>query len=587
MKFRTYLRLLAMVLAVTLAFSVPVTAADDDVVIVLDPGHGGTDSGTAETYDYVQIRESNLNLAIANACREYLEENYENVRVYLTREEDKMVTFEERLGLAEELGADYVLSIHINSDKGTAKGALALVPRGKYRPAQAAVSTAVANAILEELAVVGMKNLGTTYKLSNDLNYPDGSIADYFAIIRGCVNRNIPGIIMEHGFLDNESDYRQFLSTPEQLAALGKADALGLARILGLRERRTPTSAENGDTPFEDVLEGVWYYDDVTYVWDQGLMQGVSDTEFGAAMPANRAMVVTLLYRMDGAQLWPEESSFADVESGSWYHAPVEWALENGITTGVSETEFAPGRNVIREQFVTFLHRYAGSPDPVGLPEQFGDWDTVSGYAQPAVAWAVENGILTGYDDGTVKPLRELNRAELAVLMRRFHRWLLHDRGELTYDWILSESVVDLHPGESFQLTLTNQYGEQANPVWTADCEGVVEMNGTTVTAVGPGTALLSCEWDGQYFDCLVTVTEKIVTWKISHTDVTIKVGESFYLKLKSSEGETASVNWSASKSGYVTISGNKITGKAKGTVTVSCEFEGVTYKCIVRVKSS
>jgi hypothetical protein len=132
-----------------------------------------------------------------------------------------------------------------------------------------------------------------------------------------------------------------------------------------------------------------------------------------------------------------------------------------------------------------------------------------------------------------------------------------------------------------------NQYGETVSPVWEPDCEGVVEINGTTVTAVGEGTVLLRCEWDGQYFDCFVTVEEKVVTWSISHSDVTIKVGESFNLRLRSSEGETASVTWKAGKSGIVSISGNKITGKSTGTVTVSCEFEGVTYKCTVRVKSA
>ena len=78
-----------------------------------------------------------------------------------------------------------------------------------------------------------------------------------------------------------------------------------------------------------------------------------------------------------------------------------------------------------------------------------------------------------------------------------------------------------------------------------------------------------------------------MVTWSISHKDVTIKVGESFNLRVKSSEGETASVSWSANKSGYVSISGNKITGKKAGTGTVSCTYEGVTYKCTVRVKSA
>ena len=74
-------------------------------------------------------------------------------------------------------------------------------------------------------------------------------------------------------------------------------------------------------------------------------------------------------------------------------------------------------------------------------------------------------------------------------------------------------------------------------------------------------------------------------SWAISHTDVTISVDESFRLRVRNSAGETADVDWSASKSGYVTISGNQITGKAKGTVTVSCEFEGRTFSCIVRVK--
>ena len=586
MKSGTYCRFLALLLAVTLLFAVPVTASEEDVVIVLDPGHGGLDTGITVKYDGAEVEESALVLKIAESCRDYLLEHYENVRVHLTRDTDKKVTLDERVQLAAELEADYMLSIHINGDDGYARGALAIVPRGRYRPEQGKASTVTAEACLEELELLGMKNLGNMVQLGSD-RYADGTYVDAFAIVRGCVIENIPGIILEHGFLDNEDEYREFLSTEAQLAALGEADARGLAKTLGLRERRDPSSAENGDTPFLDVTEGVWFYDDVTYVWNEGLMQGISETEFGPALTANRAMVVTLLYRLDGAQTEYETSGFEDVEPGSWYHGPVEWALENGITTGVSETEFAPGRNVIREQFVTFLHRYAGAPEPTALPEDCADWTEVSGYAQKAMAWAVEEGILSGYADGTVKPLRELNRAELAVLMHRFHRWLLHERGELVYEWTQSVTETRLFVGESFALTLTNQFGEQAKPHWTADCEGVVEIDGTAVTAVGEGTVLLSCEWDGQYFDCFVTVEEKTVTWSISHTDVTIKVGESFNLRLKSSEGETASVNWSASKSGIVSVSGNRITGKKSGTVTVSCEFGGKTYKCIVRVKGA
>ena len=85
MRKRRYCRILALVLAFLLAFAVPAAASDDDVVIVLDPGHGGVDSGTKYEHDDVEIWESNLNLAIAKACRDCLEENYGNVRVYLTR----------------------------------------------------------------------------------------------------------------------------------------------------------------------------------------------------------------------------------------------------------------------------------------------------------------------------------------------------------------------------------------------------------------------------------------------------------------------------------------------------------------------
>jgi N-acetylmuramoyl-L-alanine amidase len=114
MRERKGIRLLALILALVMLPVIPV-AAEEDVVIVLDPGHGGIDSGTVMEYDGEGIWESTLNLEIAGYCRDYLEENYENVQVYLTRETDKKVTLDERVDFAEAMGADYMLSIHINS----------------------------------------------------------------------------------------------------------------------------------------------------------------------------------------------------------------------------------------------------------------------------------------------------------------------------------------------------------------------------------------------------------------------------------------------------------------------------------------
>ena len=282
MKKNPFFRLLALLLVLTLVPVAPAAASGEDVVIILDPGHGGMDTGATVKYDGAEVCESVLCLKIANYCRDHLEEHYQNVRVYLTRETDKRMELSDRVAFAVEHGADYVLSIHLNYDKGYAHGALALVPRGKYHPEQGKASVATAEAILEKLESLGLTNLGTTYTLGTN-RYPDGSYVDALAIIRGCVRNNIPGIIMEQCFLDNEDDYRDFLCTEEKLKALGVANALGLAESLGLQERRQPSSADLGDTPFEDVLEGEWYYDDVTYVWEQGLMEGVSETEFGPA----------------------------------------------------------------------------------------------------------------------------------------------------------------------------------------------------------------------------------------------------------------------------------------------------------------
>lgn len=277
-------RILCVMLALALMLPLglmPAAAAQDKVVIVLDPGHGGTDCGTKMEYDGAEVWESTLNLAIAEACRTFLLTYYENVEVYLTRETDKKVSLDERVTFADEHGADFMLSIHINADKGKARGALAIVPQGKYLPEQGKASKQTAEAILEKMEELGMESLGTTVQLATDWTerYPDGNYVDSFAVIRGCVRENIPCIIMEHGFLDNEDDYREFLSTPEQLAALAEADALGLAETLGLQEKEMPL-------PFADVAEDQWFHEAVHYVWEQGLMEGVSDTEFAPAMPA-------------------------------------------------------------------------------------------------------------------------------------------------------------------------------------------------------------------------------------------------------------------------------------------------------------
>lgn len=545
MRENTYLRKGALLLAAVLflgCLAAPAQASTWDadgneiMIIVLDPGHGGWDGGAVGVHNGVEAVERDLCWKIANYCKDYLEENYWNVRVYMTREEDENPKLVDRVNYARDLGADFFLSFHLNAtEEGTATGAYALVPRGRYRPEQAQVTHDVANAILNKLEDLGIRDRGFLIQTTTSNTYPDGSWWDAFDIVRYCVNRNIPGFIMEHAFVDNYSDYINFLSSDEKLQRIGIADALGLAQELGLEEfseepeptepeptepeptepeptEPEPTEPEPVELPFEDVSEGEWFYDDVAYAYSHGLINGVSDTLFQPYAAASRAMVVTMLSRIDGGSAQPEEPTFADVEPGAWYYEAVEWAVETGVARGVTETEFAPNRPVTREQFVTFLHRYAGilgyditAGDAL---DGYADQESVGGYAREPMAWAVEQGIVNGYDDDTLKPLRELNRAELAAMIRRFHEFLGADA-----------------PAEE--------------------------------------------------------------VWEINHTDVTIAIGESFYLKVRNENGETADIDWQPSKDGYVTISGNKITGEAKGTVTVRGTWNGEEYSCIVRVRTS
>lgn len=404
------------------------------IVITLDPGHGGTDGGAVATYGGIKYIEKDLCWKIANYCKAYLEEHYWNVKVYLTRGENERPSLQERVDYAVSVDSDFLLSIHLNTEgSGKARGATALVPRGVYRPEQGAVSQNVANMILSELEALGLRNRGFSISTNTTAMYPGGIKADAYFLVRYGVLANLPTIIMEHCFLDNNSDWSNYLSSEAKLKALGQADAKGLAAALGLEDiSRKPaaysSSAQNGATPFTDVYDNQWYYDEVTYVYQHKLMQGMTETTFEPATAASRSMVVTLLYRLSGAEGSADTSTFQDVRTGTWYCQAVEWAYANGITAGVTETEFAPDEMVTREQFVTFLYRYAKMRGCDLENEQsldaFADGSSVSNFAVEAMEWAVSEGLVKGYSDHTIQPKQNLNRSELAALMHRFAVYL-------------------------------------------------------------------------------------------------------------------------------------------------------------------
>ena len=176
--------------------------------------------------------------------------------------------------------------------------------------------------------------------------------------------------------------------------------------------------------PFIDVAEGDWFYDAVVYAYQNELMNGVGGNRFAPNSETTRAQLVTILYRLEGGPTVSGDLPFTDVESGTWYTDAILWAAQNNIVNGVSDTEFAPGDDLTRQQLVTILYRYAeskgydvsASADLSGYP----DAGQVQDYAQPAMAWAVAENIIQGMEDGTLKPAGNASRAQIATILMRF-----------------------------------------------------------------------------------------------------------------------------------------------------------------------
>ena len=177
--------------------------------------------------------------------------------------------------------------------------------------------------------------------------------------------------------------------------------------------------------PFTDVSKNDWFHDDIRYVYENGLMNGISSTQFAPYGSTTRGMIVTILYRMEGQPAVSRDCPFADVASGSYYERAITWAAANGIVTGHSSTIFAPDANITREQLAAILYRYAiykGLDVSVGESTNilsYEDFASLSEYAIPAMQWACGAGVLYGFG-GSLLPDAPANRLQAAAILHRF-----------------------------------------------------------------------------------------------------------------------------------------------------------------------
>ena len=209
--------------------------AGSGLVVVIDAGHGGYDGGAESTFNGVTYLEKYMNLKIAQACRDELQKYY-GVTVYMTRDDDTFVKLEDRTAYAKSVGADVFVSIHNNSsESGAANGATVFYPNSNYNASIGSTGEGLAQSILNNLTQFGLKNNGVQIRNSESGDtYADGSLCDYYNVIRGSKKHGFPGLIVEHAFLSNQSDAEKYLNSDAKLTALGVADAKGIAAYYGL-----------------------------------------------------------------------------------------------------------------------------------------------------------------------------------------------------------------------------------------------------------------------------------------------------------------------------------------------------------------
>ena len=180
------------------------------------------------------------------------------------------------------------------------------------------------------------------------------------------------------------------------------------------------------EMPFTDVQPSDWFYEDVQLVFDMGLMEGTSETDFAPGVATSRGCSSPCSTGWRVCLRQAERTVFADVAPDTWYTDAVYWAAQNGIVSGSSETAFGPDDNLTREQMVTILYKFAiymGYDVSVGEDTNILSYDDafdISEYAFPAMQWACGAGILNGTSDSTLSPKGGATRVQVAAIIHRF-----------------------------------------------------------------------------------------------------------------------------------------------------------------------
>ena len=216
-----------------------------------------------------------------------------------------------------------------------------------------------------------------------------------------------------------------FIGWYSERSLMNKVSGVYLTKDMTVYARwRVDENPGTGANPFTDVSEKDWFYGDVMFVYENGLMLGTSKTLFSPYGTATRGMMATILWRMEGSPAPKGKNSFTDVEAGKWYADAITWTAENGIFAGYGKDKFGPDDPITREQLAAIFYRYAdykGYDLTVkGNLDKFKDADKITDYAKTAMQWAVGSGLVKGKSGNLLDPQGTATRAEIAAMLHRF-----------------------------------------------------------------------------------------------------------------------------------------------------------------------
>ncbi len=272
------------------------------------------------------------------------------------------------------------------------------------------------------------------------ITYRDGTLTIRAAVLYAVtVEKPTHGTLTADRTTAAEGDSVTVTATPDKGYVL---DRLTVETDKGGTVRTTPTSGDRHrftmpdravtvsatfraaeQLPFTDVRTGDWWYPNVLYVYEKGLMTGTSQTTFSPQATTTRGMIVTILHRLAGSP-GAGGMPFADVAAGQYYAVPIAWAASTGIVNGYDAAHFGPNDPITREQMAAILYRYAGrmgyDTTALGDPSQFRDSGRIHAYAWTPLAWANGRGLINGKGDGVLDPTGQATRAEVAAILQRF-----------------------------------------------------------------------------------------------------------------------------------------------------------------------